>query len=82
MSAPSDLARETGFSAAIAATVAQGVAASGDDRWYLLAIGLFFALWAGMGVVKAARLISGLAWGVPRKWTGTCSPPRPSSVWP
>ena len=64
---PSELARETGFSAAIAATVAQGVAASGDARWYLFAIGLFLTLWAGMGVVKAARLISGLAWGVPPK---------------
>ena len=64
---PSELARETGFSAAIAATVAEGVEASENGRWYLLAIGVVLTLWAGMGVVKATRLISGLAWEVPPK---------------
>ena len=64
---PSDLARQSGFSAAIAATVAEGVEASSDGRWYLLAIGVFLTLWAGMGVAKAARLISGLTWDVPPK---------------
>ncbi len=66
---PSELARQAGFSAAIAATVAQGVEASSNGRWYLLALGVFLTLWAGMGVVKAARLISGLAWEVPPKMT-------------
>ena len=64
---PSDLARESGLSSAVAATIAKGVEASNDGRWYLLAVGVFLTLWAGMGVVKAARLISGLAWEVPPK---------------
>jgi uncharacterized BrkB/YihY/UPF0761 family membrane protein len=59
---PSDVARDSGFSAALAASVAQGVAASKQGRLYLLALGIFLLVWAGMGVLKAARLISGLAW--------------------
>jgi uncharacterized BrkB/YihY/UPF0761 family membrane protein len=65
--APSDLARQSGLSSAIAATIAKGVEASNNGRWYLLVVGVFLTLWAGMGVVKAARLISGLAWEVPPK---------------
>lgn len=63
--APEDVAREAGLSSALAATVAQAVEVSERSRWYLLVVGLFLLLWAGMGVVKATRLISGLAWGVP-----------------
>jgi len=61
----SDLAREGGLSTAVAASVAEAVQASGQARWYVLIVGLVLLLWAGMGVVKAVRLISGLAWGVP-----------------
>ncbi len=64
---PSDLAERAGLSAALAGTVAKAVHASGEGRWYLLVVGVFFTLWAGMGVVKAVRLISGLAWDVPPK---------------
>jgi uncharacterized BrkB/YihY/UPF0761 family membrane protein len=61
------IAERAGLSAALAGTVAKAVDASGEGRWYLLVVGVFFMLWAGMGVVKAGRLISGLAWGVPPK---------------
>jgi uncharacterized BrkB/YihY/UPF0761 family membrane protein len=60
----SDLARDAGLSAALAASVAKAVEASGQGRWYLLVVGLAFLLWAGIGVVKAIKLISGLAWEV------------------
>ncbi len=63
----SDLAENAGLSAAVAGTVAKAVHDSEQGRWYLLVVGVFFTLWAGMGVVKAFRLISGLAWDVPPK---------------
>lgn len=63
----SDLAESAGLSAAVAGTVAKAVHDSEQGRWYLLLVGVFFTLWAGMGVVKALRLISGLAWEVPPK---------------
>ena len=63
----SSLAQRAGLSAALAGTVAKAVNASGQGRWYLLLVGGFLLLWAGMGVVKATRLISGLAWNVPPK---------------
>ena len=75
----SDLARQAGLSAALAATVAQAAEASGQGRWYLLIVGIVFLLWAGMGVVKAIRLIAGLAWEVPRGWAATLSHARPCS---
>ncbi len=62
---PEEVALEAGLSSAMAATVAQAVEGSERSRWYLLVIGLILLLWGGMGVVKAARLISGLAWSVP-----------------
>lgn len=64
---PSDLAEQAGLSAALAGTVAKAVHSSGEGRWYLIVVGGFLVLWAGMGVVKAVRLISGLAWDVPPK---------------
>jgi uncharacterized BrkB/YihY/UPF0761 family membrane protein len=64
---PSDLAQQAGLSAALAGTVAEAVHSSGEGRWYLIVVGVFFMLWAGIGVVKALRLISGLAWAVPPK---------------
>jgi uncharacterized BrkB/YihY/UPF0761 family membrane protein len=63
----SDLAQQAGLSAALAGTVAKAVDSSDEGRWYLLLVGVLFMLWAGIGVVKALRLISGLAWGVPPK---------------
>lgn len=63
----SELAERAGLSAALAGTVAKAVHDSGQGRWYLLVIGVVLLLWAGMGVLKAVRLISGLAWQVPPK---------------
>ena len=36
-------------------------------RWYFLALGLYFLLWFGIGVVRALRLAYFVAWGVPRE---------------
>jgi len=60
---PSDLAHDAGLSAALAASVATAVESSADGRLYLLVVGVALLMWAGIGVVKAMRLISGLAWG-------------------
>jgi uncharacterized BrkB/YihY/UPF0761 family membrane protein len=60
---PADLAREAGLSAAMVATVAQGVAASEQGRWWLLFLGAFLTVWAGRGVFRGLRLVSQLAWG-------------------
>lgn len=60
---PSDLADEAGLSAAMIATVAQGVAASEQGRVWLLLLGAFLTVWAGRGVFRGLRLVSQLAWG-------------------
>ncbi|MCI0632417.1 MAG: YihY/virulence factor BrkB family protein [Actinobacteria bacterium] len=60
---PADLARRSGMAAALAGTIAQAVAASGEGRIWLLVLGLSLTLWAGRGVFRAVRLVSELAWG-------------------
>ena len=50
--------------AVLAEMVGQAVVAS-ERRWlYLAVLGIVFLIWAGMGVVRALRLTSRLAWGV------------------
>jgi uncharacterized BrkB/YihY/UPF0761 family membrane protein len=65
----SELAHDAGLSAALAGSVATAVKSSAEGRFYLLALGVVLLIWAGMGVVKAMRLISGLAWETPPKTT-------------
>lgn len=64
----SELATNFGLATAVAGSV--GMAADASDRswFYLLLVGGVVMLWAGIGVVKAMRLVSGLAWEVdPRR---------------
>jgi uncharacterized BrkB/YihY/UPF0761 family membrane protein len=57
-----DLARNSGLSAALAGMVDEAVQASSSARWYLAILGIVLLLWGGIGVVKALRLTSRLAW--------------------
>jgi len=64
----SDLARDVGLAAAVAGSVAVAADASARSWVYLLLVGGVVLLWAGIGVIKALRLVSGLAWEVdPRR---------------
>jgi uncharacterized BrkB/YihY/UPF0761 family membrane protein len=45
--------------------VADAVAETTRARWYLVAFGLVFLFWAGIGVVRALALTSRLAWRMP-----------------
>jgi uncharacterized BrkB/YihY/UPF0761 family membrane protein len=58
----SDLAQSSGLAAALATMVADAVAVSENARWYLAILGIVLMLWAGIGVVRALRLTSRLAW--------------------
>lgn len=60
---PADLARQTGMTAALAAAIAEAVAASQSARWWLLLLGAFLTVWAGRGVYRGVHLVSELAWG-------------------
>jgi uncharacterized BrkB/YihY/UPF0761 family membrane protein len=59
---PADLAQQSGMTASVAATIAQGVSASEHGRvWFSSRAGL--TVWAGRGVFRGLRLVSQLAWG-------------------
>jgi uncharacterized BrkB/YihY/UPF0761 family membrane protein len=60
-----DLARQSGLAAVLAQMVADAVAETTRARWYLVAFGLVFLFWAGIGVVRALALTSRLAWRMP-----------------
>lgn len=61
---PEELADTAGLGAALAATVAQAAEASGGGALWLLILGLGLMLWAAVGMVKALRLLAGVAWQV------------------
>lgn len=62
---PEEVATQSGLMvAALAEMVAQAVVASERARLYLAVLGIVLLIWAGMGVVRALRLTSRLAWGV------------------
>ena len=62
---PGELAEESGLMIAVLAEmVGQAVVASERARLYLAVLGIVLLIWAGMGVVRALRLTSRLAWGV------------------
>jgi len=61
---PADLAEDAGLITALAGMVEVAVAASSRARLYLAVLGIFLLLWAGLGVVRALRLTSRLAWRV------------------
>jgi uncharacterized BrkB/YihY/UPF0761 family membrane protein len=61
-----DLASTAGLTAAMASLVSDAVINSSRARLYLGALAVVLMIWAGMAVVRAARLISRLAWGLPK----------------
>ena len=60
-----ELTHDAGLNAAIAATVAKAVEQSGSARWWLLLLGAWLTVWAGRSAVRAARLVSEIAWEMP-----------------
>lgn len=62
---PEQVARDAGFGAALAVTVARSASRSGSGSLYLFLLGAVLTLWAGRSVVKALRLTSAVAWRVP-----------------
>jgi uncharacterized BrkB/YihY/UPF0761 family membrane protein len=61
---PGELAQETGLTTALAGIVADAVEASGRAGVYLAVLAVVLVLWAGLGVARAVRLVSRLAWEV------------------
>ncbi len=62
---PEEVARSSGMTGAIAASVARVIAETDDARWWLIVVGLVLALWAGRGGARAVRVISQIAWAEP-----------------
>jgi uncharacterized BrkB/YihY/UPF0761 family membrane protein len=68
----SEVARDAGLSAVVAATVAQGVVASKTGGIGLVVFGTAFLLWASAGAARALRVASSLLWQArPRTWRWT-----------
>ena len=68
----SEVARSSGLSAVVAATVAQGVEASETGGVWLLLFGAAFLLWASAGAARGLRVASSLLWQArPRAWRST-----------
>ncbi|MGH2635947.1 MAG: YhjD/YihY/BrkB family envelope integrity protein [Actinomycetota bacterium] len=61
---PAELAEDAGLAAALAATIARAVEETGSASIILLLLGLWALMWAGKSVVKALRLLSGVAWQI------------------
>ena len=66
------VARDSGLSAVVAATVAQGVQASQTRGLWLALFGTAFLLWASAGAARGLRVASSLLWQArPRAWNST-----------
>jgi membrane protein len=63
--APDDLARQAGLSAAVASVIAQAVATSDSGRLWLLVLSAWLTIWAARSAVRAVMLISTIAWQLP-----------------
>lgn len=61
---PADLAKSAGLAAALTSTIARAAEETGSGSVALLLVGLWALLWAGKSVVKALRLLSGVAWQI------------------
>src|SRR5262249_20808512 len=59
---PSQIARDAGMSATIAASVGRATEESGRGRFVLLVIGLFGILWFGRSLVRALKVVCQIAW--------------------
>jgi uncharacterized BrkB/YihY/UPF0761 family membrane protein len=60
-----DVTRKFQLSAAVGSTVSEAVRSSHRGRILLFLVGLFLVVWAGLAVVRALQVVSGLAWAVP-----------------
>jgi uncharacterized BrkB/YihY/UPF0761 family membrane protein len=60
--APEDVARSSGLSGALVATVASAVSESQRASWWLLILGLVLMVWAGRSAVRAFQIVSEIAW--------------------
>ncbi|MGZ5128953.1 MAG: YhjD/YihY/BrkB family envelope integrity protein [Actinomycetota bacterium] len=68
----SEVARDSGLSAVVAATVAQGVQASQTGGLWVALFGTAFLLWASAGAARGLRVASSLLWQArPRAWNST-----------
>ena len=68
----SEVARDSGLSAVVAATVAQGVQASQTGGLLVALFGTVFLLWASAGAARGLRVASSLLWQArPRAWNST-----------
>ena len=61
---PTDIAKDAGLGAALAATVSQAVKSSSRATIPLLLLGAWLTIWAGRSVVKAVRLSASVLWGL------------------
>src|SRR5262245_36184970 len=68
---PTDLAKDAGFGAYLASTVAQTTAQSQQGRWVLLIVALWALFLASRGLAKTLRTSHSLAWGEPIRRGGT-----------
>jgi len=57
-----DVARSSGLSGALVATVATAVHEAGQAAWWLLILGLALMFWAGRSAVRACQIVSEIAW--------------------
>ncbi len=59
-----DLVTDAGLTVALARMIRDAADASSRGRIYLAVLAIFLLVWAGIGVVKALRLVSRLAWNM------------------
>ena len=63
---PEELAESAGLAAVLASIVSDAVSGSDRARLYLGLLGGVLMLWSALAVVRALRLVSRLAWSMPR----------------
>jgi uncharacterized BrkB/YihY/UPF0761 family membrane protein len=59
---PSDMARSSGMSAALASVIASAVNEAGSARWWLLLVGAVLTIWAGRSAVRGLQVSAQIAW--------------------
>jgi uncharacterized BrkB/YihY/UPF0761 family membrane protein len=58
-------AHHRGIAGLVAAAERQAMETSGANTWLLLATGIVFSVWFGIGVVRALTIVHALAWELP-----------------
>lgn len=62
---PSEVMRDVGLTAAVAAGISQAAADAGTSSWWLLLLGAWGMLWAGRGAARALQVVSRIAYEDP-----------------